>query len=101
MAGLTMPHPDSSMKRSSAGSHPEVTMLSLLKIPITSPLLAWMPWFQALAHPRLFALRMTVTPTLFKYSGVPSVEALSTTMISPALSGRRSMDSKHCMVWRS
>src|SRR5438093_4432538 len=90
------------MQRSSAGDHPDGTPMSLLKIPTTPPRLARIPWFQALAHPRLVVLRMTVTPSIpFRYSGVLSVEALSTMMISSTLLGRRRMDSKHRIVWTS
>ena len=74
-----------------ASAQPWVTCVSLFKKTTRELLAAFAPWLQAWAKPRLLSfVRQRMRPAAcsdFKNSDVPSVEALSTTMISrtPAL----------------
>ena len=85
-------------------SHPSVTITSLLSSTRYSPRAALSPWLTAAGNPRFVALVMTVTGTLAmsltpaRYSGVPSVDPLSTTISSH---GRRVWllsAARHCRV---
>ena len=80
-------------------SQPVVTMVSLFKRRICIPEASRIPWFAAAGNPWFSEFWMTRTsPLSFKYSTVPSVEALSTTMISYGSSVKRLMLSKHSRV---
>src|SRR5450432_1842364 len=95
LAAIPTPGRDANT-RSKAASHPGSASASLLSRAINSPRAAAIPWLLAAQKPRFRELRITRAPNSpAARSAEPSVEPLSTTIVSDSTPVCRASDARH------